>query len=202
MVSQTLIAPEYELFPNRVRWTVENCYLMAEEGKLVGRYEVLDGEVVSKMGQRPPHFRCISLLSEWVASVFGMGYIRVQGPIALPLPDGEYSEPEPDVAVTIKGGTLFEDHHPGPPDLLLVAEISDTSLLIDLVVKARLYARAGIIEYWIVDLNSRQVHIHREPVNGVYTSVNIHTESEVVSTLARPEVSVIVANLLPNVNHE
>ncbi len=196
-MSEALIAPEYELFPNRQRWTVAESYRLAEEGKIAGRFEVLDGELVSKMGQNPPHFRCTSLLAEWAAGVYGLKHVRVQGPIALPMPDGQYSEPEPDVAVTIQPGAAFEDHHPGATDLLLVVEISDSSLVTDQVVKGRLYARAGICEYWIVDLNSRRIHIHRDPANGMYNSVAIYTSSDVVSAAMRPEAKVTIANLLP-----
>lgn len=54
-MSNTLIAPEYEIFPNRYRWTVAECYEMASEGRLIGRYKILDGEVIRKRGQNPPH---------------------------------------------------------------------------------------------------------------------------------------------------
>jgi Uma2 family endonuclease len=196
-MSHTLIAPEYELFPNRYRWTVTECYRMAEEGRLVGRYEILDGEVVSKMGQKPPHYLGISLLAHWVNRTFGDPFVRVQAPITLPAPDGDYSEPEPDVAVTHEPTTAYAGHHPGPEDLLLVAEVSDTTLRTDLIVKARLYARAGIAEYWTLDLNARQLYIHRDPANGEYAVVTVHAETETVTLAARPDAPIAIADLLP-----
>jgi Uma2 family endonuclease len=196
-VSLTLIAPEYELFPNRRRWSVAECYQMAEEGRLVGRYEVLDGEVVNKMGQKPPHFIGISLLARWANKVFGDERVRIQGPIALPAPDGEFSEPEPDLAVTIEPTIAYDGGHPGPADLLLVAEVSDASLLTDVVVKSRLYARAGIAEYWILDLAARGLHVHRAPVDGEYSSIIFHPETKTVSAAARPDAPVLIADLLP-----
>jgi len=196
-MSHTLIAPEYELFPNRYRWTVAECSRMAEEGRLVGRYELLDGEVVSKMGQKPTHYLAISLLTQWANRTFGDRFVRVQGPIALPGPDGDYSEPEPDLAVTRESTTAYSDHHPRPEDLLLVVEVSDATLRTDLIVKARLYARAGIAEYWTLDLNARQLHIHRQPVEGEYTAVTIHAEAETVALAARPDAPIAFADLLP-----
>jgi len=170
---------------------------MAEEGRLVGRYEILDGEIVNKMGQKPTHYLSISLLTQWANRAFGDPFVRVQGPIALPAPDDEYSEPEPDVAVTYEPTTAYADRHPGPEDLLLVVEVSDTTLRSDLLVKARLYARAGIAEYWALDLNARQLYIHRTPAHGEYAVVSIHAETETVSPATRPDAPTVIANLLP-----
>lgn len=196
-MSHTLIPPEYELFPNRHRWSVAECYQMVEEGRLVGRYELLDGEIVNKMGQKPTHYLSVSLLTQWANRAFGDPFVRVQGPIALPAPDDEYSEPEPDVAITHASTTSYADRHPGPEDLLLVVEVSDTTLRSDLFVKARLYARAGIAEYWALDLNARQLYIHRVPATGEYAVVTIHSKAETVAPTAHPAAPIVVANLLP-----
>jgi len=196
-MSETLIPPEFELFPDRYRWSVAECTRMAEEGRLVGRYEILDGEVVSKTGQKPSHYLSISLLALWANRTFGDHFVRVQGPIALPAPDNEYSEPEPDVAVTREATTTYADHHPGPDDLLLVVEVSDTTLRSDLMVKARLYARAGITEYWVLDLNARQLYLHRDPLNGEYTMVTVHAENETVALIGSPDAPIEVMSLLP-----
>jgi hypothetical protein len=198
-MSQALIAPEYELFPNRYRWSVADCYRLAEEGRLVGRYEVLDGEVITKTGRKPPHFLGISLLTRWANSTFGDQFVRVQGPIALSMPDGEFSESEPDIAITNKSASSFGDHHPGPSDIVLIAEVSDTSLPTDLLVKSRLYARAYVSEYWILGLNARSLRIHLDPVDGQYRVVTTHSEVEIVASAARPDARVIVADLLPPV---
>ena len=196
-MSETVIPPQFELFPDRYRWSVAECARMAEEGRLVGRYEILDGEVVSKIGQKPSHYLGISLLTLWANRTFGDQFVRVQGPIALPAPDNEFSEPEPDVAVTRASTTAYAEHHPGPEDLLLVVEVSDTTLRSDLMVKPRLYARAGIAEYWVLDLNDRQLYLHREPVNGEYTIVTTHSENETVALATRPDAPVAIADLLP-----
>src|SRR4051812_11349916 len=146
----TLIAPEYELFPNRYRWTVEECYALAAEGKLVGRYEVLDGEVVNKMGQNPPHATTLNLILDFLLRLFAPSFIRIQVPVRLEWPDNVYTEPEPDIAVTRGPAKDYASKHPGRDDLVIVVEVSDSTLRTDVIVKSRLYARSGIPEYWIV----------------------------------------------------
>jgi Uma2 family endonuclease len=196
-MSSTLFASEPEMFPNRYRLPVEAYYRLKELGFLEGRFEVLDGEVIDKMGQNPPHSSTLTRLGRILSDRFGADYLRMQSPIVLPGIDGVYNEPEPDAAVTTETEAAYNTHHPGPEDLLLVVEVSDSTLHTDLVVKARLYARAGITEYWVLDLNERKLHVHREASGGEYTSVTIHTESETVSCISRPEDSVAIADLLP-----
>lgn len=198
-MSNTLIAPEFEMFPNRYRWTVEACYRLRELGFLEGRFELLDGEVISKMGQKPSHAMTLTRLVRVLAVLFGLEYLRIQTPIALLAPDNVYTEPESDLAVTRETEEAYADRHPGLGELLLLIEISDTTLRTDLLVKARLYARAGIAEYWTLDLNARQLHIHREPVNGEYAAVTVHAETETVAATARPDAPIAVADLLPHI---
>jgi Uma2 family endonuclease len=198
-MNAALLAPEEETFPNRKRWTVAECYDLMESGKLTSKFELIDGEVISKTGQKPPHRIAIRLVIQWLLSLFGGLQIQSENPISLSGPDGVYNEPEPDVAVTREPTTAYRDHHPGPSDLLLVVEVADTTLRTDLLVKSRLYARAGIAEYWILDLNARQLHIRRQPANGEYTAVSVHAEGESVTLLARPESSIVVTDLLPPV---
>src|SRR5690349_13433865 len=71
VMSGRLIAPELETFPNRYRWTVDACYRLKELGFLEGRFELIDGEAVNKMGQNPPHFFAIGRIAHWANAVFG-----------------------------------------------------------------------------------------------------------------------------------
>ena len=198
-MSNTLVAPELEMFPHRYRWTVEACGRLLELGLLEGRNEVLDGEIVSKMGQNPAHANALKRLMRVLSALFGLDLLWIQSPITLPAPDNEYSEPEPDIAVTRESEESYADRHPGPEDLHLIVEVSDTTLRSDLIVKSRLYARAGIAEYWILDINARQLHIHREPSNGEYAVVTIHAETETVALVAHPGASIAVTEILPPV---
>jgi Uma2 family endonuclease len=183
--------------PNRIRWTRAQCDAIREAGVLQGRYELIDGEIISKMGQKPPHASVIGFLVRWLARVFGLDYVRVQCTIDVGGADPDHNEPEPDVAVTRLPVDDYVDHHPGSADLLLVAEVSDTTLRFDRRTKAGLYASAGIQEYWILDLQGRQLLVHRQPAEGGYLEITAYGPAELVATLARPAASVRVEELLP-----
>lgn len=170
---------------------------MAAAGRLVGRYELLDGEVVSKMGQKPAHAMTLTRLMALMVRLFGADFIRIQAPITLSSPDDMYNEPEPDIAVTRSPADNYASVHPGPDDLAIIVEVSDTTLRTDRIVKTRLYARSGIPEYWIIDLSGRQLHIHRQPVDGNYAQISVHGEGAAVAVAAHPETQIAVSDLLP-----
>jgi Uma2 family endonuclease len=196
-MSNTLISPELEMFPNRHRWTVDESYRLMQYGFLEGRNEVLDGEIVSKMGQNPAHSNALKRLMRVLSALFGLDLLWIQSPITLPAPDNIFNEPEPAVAVTRVSEDAYGDRHPGAEDLHLVVEVSDTTLRTDLIVKSRLYARAGIAEYWTLDLNARQLHIHREPADGEYAVVTVHAETDTVALTAYPDAPITIADILP-----
>jgi len=108
--------------------------------------------------------------------------------------DNPKSEPQPDVLVlNCSIRTLLG--RPRPEELLLVAEVSGAFLGFDLMVRGGLYARAGIAEYWILDLNERRVIVHRRPEGGQYLERWAYLEEEMVSNLGAPEVSIRVGDL-------
>jgi Uma2 family endonuclease len=185
--------------PNRVRWTRAQCDAIVAAGVLNGQYELIDGEVISKMGQKPPHRQAVVLLNAWLTAVFGALLVQTRATIDVGDADPDHNEPEPDVAVTVEPTTAYSDRNPGPADLVLVAEVSDTTLRFDRTTKAALYARAGIREYWIVDIVGRQVLVHRQPTAKGYTEITAYGPDERIATLARPTDSVRVADLLPPV---
>jgi Uma2 family endonuclease len=124
--------------------------------------------------------------------------VRAGLPVAL---DDE-SEPEPDVCVVPGGPRDYLDAHPRRP--ALVVEVAQSSLAIDRGIKAGLYARAGIADYWIVNLVDRQVEVRRRPVAASdarygwrYADVSVHREGESVAPLAMPDAPVAVADVLP-----
>ncbi len=179
-------------------WTREE-YRRAGELEIFGpeeRLELIEGEILQKMAsQGTPHVTSTRLTVGVLEQAFGDGFeIRTQMPIGI----GELSEPEPDVAVVPGGPRDYEDHHPTPEEILLLVEVSDKTLRFDRGRKARLYARAGIQEYWIVNLIERRLETHRDPTaEGVYRSVMSYAETDSVTPLAAPGASVRVADLLP-----
>ena len=195
-MADTLIASEKEIFPNRKRWTRHECDFLAANDLLTGRYELIDGEILSKMGQNPPHRLAMMLIAQWLVSVFGFLNVQTEKPIAILGPLGETNAPEPDIAVTIAPTTEYTDRHPSPQELLLIAEVSDTTLRFDLTTKALLYAQAGVQEYWVADVNERRLHCHRAPTSQGYRDITVYGEDDRIALEARPGVEARVGDLL------
>lgn len=196
-MTDTLVVPENETFPNRKRWTRQECYRLMEEGTLTGRWELIDGEILSKMGQKPAHSLTLNLIMQWLMTRIGIGFVQIQQPITIKGKTGRTNEPEPDIAVTLEPTTSYADRHPAPQDLRLIVEVSDTTLHFDLRTKALLYARAGVNEYWVTDILGRQMHCHRNPTPNGYAEVVVYGEAETISLQTLPEVSVRLSDLLP-----
>ncbi len=181
--------------PPHKLWTREECAVLESAGVVdLERYELIEGELLLKMGKKNPHMRAVWLLVHWLARTFGETFVVQEPSISVHPEDSPTSEPEPD-AIVLNRSFLGIQGLAGPADLLLVAEVSGATLSLDLKVKARLYARAGIAEYWVVDLNGRRVIIHRRPEGGRYLDVVGYSEDEMVATLGAPEVSIRVGDL-------
>lgn len=164
------------------------------------RLELIGGEVVRKVTpQQSAHATGIRLIDEALRKAFPKGHdVRVQLQLAL----GPHSEPEPDVCVVVGSARDYERQH--PRGAVLVVEVADTTVRYDRTVKAGLYARAGIEDYWLLNLPERDLEIHRDPgpvaeqpFGYHYGSVTRHPDSAVVRPLAAPEAAIAVADLLP-----
>ncbi len=185
---------------NRKKWTSAEVRRLYDLGALTpnDRLELLNGELVEKMGMKGPHSIVLNLLQALLMSLFGVGYvIRQQQPLIV----AEGSEPEPDFAV-VAGDP--RDYPENPSQSLLAIEVSDTTLSYDLGGKAALYALAGVADYWVIDINSRLVYVHRTPITSPvlpggagYQTVTRLTETDQISPLAAPGNSFLVAEILP-----
>ena len=167
---------------------------MAETGILRSddRVELIDGEVLTMAPQKSPHATAVRLAEEALRAAFGVGFeVRPQLPLTL----GEASEPEPDLAVVPGTPRDYRESH--PTTALLVVEVAETSLAFDRSVKQALYARSGIPEYWIVDLEDRALEIYRSPHGSDYRERRTLSEADSVAPVARPEAAIAVADLLP-----
>lgn len=189
----------WEPTPNRKRFTRRECEFLEQSELLTGRFELIDGEIIFKMPQNPPHALAVMLLTAWLMRVFGEMYARCQLAIDVGAIDPELNNPEPDGVALSQPVTAFSTHHPGPSDILLLVEVSDTTLHFDLSNKALLYARIGIAEYWVADIKERRFVVHRNPTPTGYAEVTSYSEEETLSPLARPDAIVRVADLLPPV---
>ena len=120
------------------------------------RSELIDGKLISKMGKKRPHVNALVAVQAWLVRTFGAQLVNPGALIDVAPEDNPTNEPEPDLVVLSKPSREFQAN-PRPGDLRLVVEISDSTLGFDLTTKAELYARAGIVEYWVVDVAARAV---------------------------------------------
>ena len=191
---QTLEHPKTVPIPRR-RFTREEYYRLAEIGFFQGeRVELIEGEIVKMSPISPLHGEVLTLLAERLWQLFGEGYrVRVQLPLSL----GD-SEPEPDIAVV--PGKAGDYVHAHPTTALLVVEVAQTSLEYDREVKAPLYARAGIPEYWIVNLDGQCIEVYRDPApmgEGFgYRSRRIYMRDERIACSYKPDETLSVSDLL------
>jgi Uma2 family endonuclease len=163
------------------------------------RLELLDGLLVVREPQGVRHAAATRLVLAALRRAFGEGWlVEAQFPIAL----DDDSEPEPDVFVVPSGPRDYLDAHPSRP--VLIVEVAESSLRKDRAHKASLYARAGIADFWIVNLVDRVLEVHRDPQPSAaapygwsYRTVAILRDPETVSPLAAPAARIAVAELLP-----
>lgn len=169
---------------------------MSELGMLAPgeRTELIAGQILLMTAKGTPHVTALQLLANALRDRLGdSALIRTQDPIQL----DDFSEPEPDLAI-VQGTVLdYADRHPRPQDVHLVVEISDSTLRQDCEVKDKLYALAGITDYWVLDVKNRQLHVFREPSEAGYIRHTILQASTQISPLAFPEITLAIQTMLP-----
>jgi Uma2 family endonuclease len=187
-MTMTAPAPRHKL------WTSDEVHFLQKSGLLNdAQYELIEGELLNKMPKNPAHVTANRLVRSWATTHFGEAFVRTQDPLMLDL----FNEPEPDMAVTKEDEDAYTEIHPTATEVHLVVEVSDSTLDYDLNRKADLYARAGVVEYWVIDLPNRRLHVHQEPTENGYARVLALAESQTIAPLAKPEAPVAVSALLP-----
>ncbi|MCE9567353.1 MAG: Uma2 family endonuclease [Planctomycetes bacterium] len=183
---------------HRWKWTREQYYKLGELGFFQDkRVELIFGEIIEMSPINWPHVvgcRKTAVLLE--RAFAGIGWVGRAEPIDL----GE-SDPQPDVAVL---AGRFEDYTDHPKTALLIVEVSHTTFDTDSTIKAELYATANILEYWVLDLEHRQLHVFRDPQPlparlgaTAYRTHTILEPTDCVTPLAAPTMSMLVSELLP-----
>jgi Uma2 family endonuclease len=159
---------------HRHRFTVEEYYRMAEVGLLApdARVELIQGEVIDMAPIGLEHCALTSALNKYVSLAVGdLAQVNVGLPIYL----GDYSAPQPDLALLKPRRDFYASGHPTADDVLLLVEISDSTLRYDRDIKSRLYATFGVIEVWIIDVRARRLVRMRQPGNNGYTATDTLT---------------------------
>ncbi len=184
--------------PDRFRWTREQYYAIAELGFFDDkRVELIQGEIL-RMTINPPHSISTEFAADLLYTIFKPGFrIKIQSPLDL----GRHNQPEPDLAVIPLADRIELIH---PTAALLLIEVSDSTLRKDRTIKAHLYARAGVPDYWIINLVDRQLEVRRKPEADPerrgrfrYAEVTVVPEAGRMAPLAAPGSWIPVADLLP-----
>lgn len=178
------------------RFNVEEYHRMAEAGVLhpAERVELIEGEIVQMAAIGSRHAECVDRLNRLlVRAIEDQGTVRVQNPVRL----SDHSEPEPDIALVRRRPEGYADRHPGPDDTLLIIEVADTTLALDREVKIPLYARAGVPECWIVDLDADVLIVHRTPQGREYAHAGRHHRGDRITPGAFPDLRLAVEEIMP-----
>jgi Uma2 family endonuclease len=168
-------------------FTTSEYHRLIEVGILTedDRVELIAGEVIKMAPIGPRHAACVDRLGEYLRSKIGkLAIVRSQNPIQL----DDYSEPEPDISVLKRRADFYAQKHPSPDDVLIAIEVADTTLESDRSIKLPSYARAGIGEAWLVNLNDDRIEIHTRPSQDVYQEVRIILRGQKVSSTAIPSL--------------
>ncbi len=183
--------------PRNLLWTVDQFHYLGDLGMFEGRRAMLiDGVIIEEGPMNPPHAIAATKTEDLIREAFGKGWhVRVAKPLVL----GQLVDPQPDVAVLPGKPGDYTAH---PTTASLVVEVADASLSFDTTTKAEWYATAGIADYWVLDVDGRQLLIFRNPVpipdgGAAYRDKKMFGPGDAVSPLAAPNAAVKVADLLP-----
>jgi Uma2 family endonuclease len=146
--------------------TAEEYHKMAEVGILQERgLELIDGEIIKMTPIGSRHLSCVNLLNEILSEKLGRKVIiSIQNPVRL----NEYTEPEPDISILKRTEDRYANQLPSAEDVLLVIEVADSSVDYDRNVKLPLYAESGIPEYWLINLDQKEIEAYRKPLGNAY----------------------------------
>jgi Uma2 family endonuclease len=178
----------------RHRLTVADYHRMGEAGVFArdARVELIEGEVIDMAPIGSRHAGTVSyLIARFGACLGDHGILWPQNPVVL----GFHSEPQPDIAILRPRADFYRLSHPRPNDILLLIEVSETTLRYDQEVKLRLYARADIPEVWIIDLESSVLLVYTEPSGEIYSNRQELSTPGVLAPSALPQAAVDLSAL-------
>lgn len=169
---------------------------MEDAGILSGRekLELINGEILIKAVPGPPHNASVARANRVMGRLVGdRAIVFIQSSVRL----NDWNEPEPDVVLLRPKADFYASKHPGPEDILLTVEVSDSSLKFDLGTKARLYAETGIVEYWIIDIPNDCLYAYSDIHEGTYRTIRQYRRGDTLVPLLLRDCTIAVASLLP-----
>ncbi|HEX3246290.1 MAG TPA: Uma2 family endonuclease [Chloroflexota bacterium] len=181
--------------PTKRQFTVTEYRRIADAGVFTpdDRVELLEGEIIEMPPIGSRHAACVDRLNRLFSRLAGGDVVvRIQNPLLL----SDRSEPLPDVQLLSGSPERYVEEHPRPADVLLLVEVSDTSLQFDRVVKLPAYAAAGIQEVWIVDLAAAQVEVYRDPLPDGYQSRTLASGEDQLTPQALPSFTASVRQII------
>lgn len=188
------VQTQFQPQPRRLRFSVDEYYKMIELGLLENceKAEMIDGELIQKTPIGDRHAATVNKLNRILGKVISDDVlISIQNPLRLT----DYNEPEPDVVLSDL--TKYDgNRHPRPAEVILVIEVSDSTLKYDRDVKLPLYAEAGISEVWVINLKKDIIEIHQNPINDIYQTVGIFKPGETVKSEVLPNLDFKVDEIL------
>jgi Uma2 family endonuclease len=183
-------------YPQRHAISAEEYLRMGEAGVFApeARLELIEGEIIEMAPIGSPHAGTVMILNRLLGRAAGdSAIVLVQSPLIL----GDRSVPQPDLALLRPRVDSYTRSHPSAADVLLVIEVADTTLAFDVETKIPLYARAGVVEAWVVDLQERALRVFRDPgASGYRTRFAASGDEKVAATLL-PQVAVTASALFP-----
>lgn len=179
-----------------IKWSVNDYHLMIKSGVLNNRsVELIEGEIIEVSPESPLHRFTNDSIAEYLRGILnGKAKVFESHPITL-----DNSEPQPDIAVVCLPNSNYLSHHPYPEDIYWLIEISNTTLEYDLNQKKKIYANAGINEYWVIDLKNTELIVFRE-VSGNDYKTKFTLKEGVIDTLAFPNLEISVSKIIKNNN--
>ncbi len=181
---------------NHRLWTTEEYHRMAETGILNEDepVELLEGRIIWMSAKGTAHSSAVARTYKLLQkSLDGYAWIICQDPITL----NQRSEPEPDIAVVKIDSLDYADHHPTPREVYLIIEVADSSVKFDCETKGKVYAQAGIGDYWVLDVVERKLYVFRDCSNDGYGSETTLGEYATISPLQFPDLQIEVSKMLP-----
>ena len=176
-------------------FNINDYYRMADSGIFAedAHLELINGEIIDMALTGSKHAGIVSFLARSLTLQLGeQAIVRVQDPIHL----GDLSAPQPDLAIVKPRVDFYREQHPRADDVLLLIEVSDSSIQYDLKSKIPLYAKYGIAECWLVNLNDNSITQYNDPFEGNYKTKKIHHANDLIISAQLERIQVKLASML------